>query len=422
MALIVGATLLPFGAMEAAQIPPAWCLRCGDLWLADVISNVALFVPFGMALSLRGVRWSRVLLLSASLSVFVETMQYLGLPPGRSPAVADLLTNTFGGGLGALLVRAALAEWARTAQRSTQHAVLLAGAWSVGAVLLFVLTGVALQPPAPAANAPAFALETSPFKHVPKHGWYEGLTDSAVVNGARIRRGWSGPIISQVTRPALPLQAAVWVRSTDPLWGQIPLLFLHLPNDSSAWLQLAKQGNSAELSVYRRAWGWGLRVPSLRVPNAFAGRTIGDMSTLGVYAQVSATTLQLRTVNSAAPTSGSGDSAARGDSVSLALTPLLGWALIQPVFGVQSPLAWAAQFGWLLALLFPVGWFSARAPRPVAVLAGAGGVVLLTLALLPRAMPVHPLSPWEWGQLLVALALGHIAAVVLRKNQVLRAA
>jgi hypothetical protein len=379
-----------------------------------VISNVALFVPFGMALALRGMRWPRVLLLSLGFSVFVETMQYLGLPPGRSPAVADLLTNTMGGGVGALLVLAGSAEWSRTARRSTQYAELLAGVFSAGAALLFVLTSVALQPPAAATSAPAFALEASPFKHVPKHGWYEGITDSAAVNAARMRRGWSGPIIAQVTRPELPLRAAVWVRSTDPLWGQIPLLFLHLPNDSSAWLQLAKQGNSAELSVYRRAWGWGLRVPSLRVPNAFANRSIGDMSTLGVYAQVTATTLQLRTDGSTA------------DSVSLALTPLLGWALIQPVIGVQSPLAWAAQMGWLLALLFPVGWLSARAPRRALVLALAGGGVTAMLALLPRVVPIHVLAPTEWLQVGLTLLAGYIVANVapnlFRGHQVPRSA
>ncbi|WP_434479827.1 VanZ family protein [Gemmatimonas sp.] len=88
MALIIAATLLPFGGMAAEQIPPAWCVRCGSLWLTDVISNVAMFVPFGVALELR--RWTvwRVAVVSLLFTLGVEALQSVGLPPGRSPALA----------------------------------------------------------------------------------------------------------------------------------------------------------------------------------------------------------------------------------------------------------------------------------------------------------------------------------------------
>jgi hypothetical protein len=39
----------------------------------------------------------------------VEALQSVGLPPGRSPALADVMSNTVGGVLGALLLGAALA-------------------------------------------------------------------------------------------------------------------------------------------------------------------------------------------------------------------------------------------------------------------------------------------------------------------------
>ena len=49
MVVIITATLLPFNPIVSSQIPPQWCLKCGGLWLTDAVSNVLLFVPFGLA-------------------------------------------------------------------------------------------------------------------------------------------------------------------------------------------------------------------------------------------------------------------------------------------------------------------------------------------------------------------------------------
>jgi hypothetical protein len=429
VALILGATLLPFGAMPASRIPPAWCVACGDLWLTDVISNVALFVPCGAALAWRAavheairttvpglegrsvprVRVAVPLFASFALSAFVEGMQYAGLPPGRSPALADILSNTTGGVLGAWGLRFVLAERGRPAA-ACRH---LALAWTALALGVFGLTVVALQPapgtrPAHETRAAPLVVERSPFGHVPGHGWYEGITDSATLaTGDTMvtwRRGWSGPIIAQLRQPPLPLRASVWVRGTDPLGGQIPLLFLHQAGDSAAWLQLAKHGRAAELTVTRRASAWGLVFPALRVPTAFAGRPVGDPRPLGVHATVTPRRLSLAT------------SGAVHDSVSLALTPVLGWALIQPVFEVGTALAPVAEVGWLLALLFPVGWYGVRARRGAWLPAGTGALILGALLLLPALTGVHPLRAGEWWRALGAFASGATLAMPYRAS------
>jgi hypothetical protein len=411
VALIIGATLLPFGAMEASQIPPAWCLECGDLWLTDAISNVALFVPFGAALAWRGVAGEPAsrsgggvvsfapLLVSFALSALVESLQYLGLPPGRSPALADIITNTTGGLLGAWGLRFALAEGTRSAEACGRLAI----AWTALALGAFALTAVALQPAAGTVYAeharPApLVVQPSPFGHVPDHGWYEGITDSATITTADTvvtrRRGRSGPIIAQLRQPVLPLAASVWVRSTDPLRGQIPLLFLHRAGDGAAWLQLAKHGHAAELSVTRRGSSWGLAVPALRVPAAFAARTVGDTSTLGVHATVTPQRLALAT------------SGAVRDSVSLALTPVLGWALIQPVFEAGTALAPIAAVGWLLALLVPAAWWSVQAGRSVWFPLGIAAVVGGILVVLPVVLRLHPLLAADWLRVAGTFSVG----------------
>ncbi|MCO4100676.1 MAG: VanZ family protein [Gemmatimonas sp.] len=249
MALIIAATLLPFGGMAAEQIPPAWCVRCGSLWLTDVISNVAMFVPFGVALELR--RWTvwRVAVVSLLFTLGVEALQSVGLPPGRSPALADVMSNTVGGVLGALLVFAW--RWQRVASRVQLRVVALG--WSAVVCAVVAWSGYMLTPVTrlEAMRTVSASVTPSAFGHVPGHGWYEGTTDSAFVGTTRIKRGWSGPIIQQLAFEQFPMTAGVTVRGTDPLYGQIPLLFVHLPNDSSAWLQLAKHGNDVELTVLR---------------------------------------------------------------------------------------------------------------------------------------------------------------------------
>jgi len=258
VAVIIIATLLPFGGMPAERIPPAWCLLCGTVWLTDAIANVALFVPFGFAVALQRGGAQRGELRTAAAaallcSTVVESLQFGGIPPGRSPALADIVTNTVGGLTGALAYLMLVQE----RSRSARSAGWLAMAWTGLAVSVFTLTARALQPVS-ASDAPRLGLQKSPFGHVPGHGWYEGITDSAAVNDTIVRRGWSGPIILAARADVLPVSASVWVRSTDPLRGQIPLLFVHQRGDSSAWLQIAKSDNDAELTVMRTAWTWGL--------------------------------------------------------------------------------------------------------------------------------------------------------------------
>lgn len=170
--------------MPAERIPPACCIRCGALWLTDAIANVALFVPFGLGLAvLRRPLW-QALVVALLFSSIIELLQSIGLPPGRSPALADIVTNTTGAALGAIAYEVLAEE--RT--RSVRTATWLAIAWAVLAVGVFTLTARALQQVEP-ANDRRIALGKSPFRHVPGHGWYEGITDSAAVEDTVVRRG-----------------------------------------------------------------------------------------------------------------------------------------------------------------------------------------------------------------------------------------
>lgn len=347
--VIITATLLPFNPIVSSQIPPQWCLKCGGLWMTDAVSNVLLFVPFGAAFAWAlsrvrdGLRVGVVLGLGLVFSLGIEWLQSIGLPPSRSAALADVLTNGLGSLLGATLV--ACGPW--LIRPGEFGARVLHALWLGGALTVFVLTAVAMAPRSPAVSSDAVSAVASPYPHVPGQAWYGGSNDSVLVNGrVGFKRGWSGPFIVQLDAEPDTVRVQNFVRGREAEPYAVPLVFLHLPGDTAPVMQLRVNRDAAELGVTRRAWSWGLTFPSVVLDGAFEGRTLDDARVLELSGMTSRHTLELR--------SGSG-SVARVE-----LGPTVGWAMLQSLVTVQSSLAWLVEVAWLGVLLFPVGWWRGR--------------------------------------------------------------
>jgi glycopeptide antibiotics resistance protein len=94
--------LLPFGDLLDALPRGTVAVR---LALAEIAANVLLFLPLGIALSIRspGLPVSRVVLMGAALSLAVELLQGAGIA-GRTAQVTDVLMNTLGTWLGWQLI------------------------------------------------------------------------------------------------------------------------------------------------------------------------------------------------------------------------------------------------------------------------------------------------------------------------------
>ena len=399
--LVVLATLAPLGAIEAANMPPRWCLACGGLWLTDGISNVVLFAPFGLALAMLGVRWWAVLVLSAGFSLGVEWLQSIGFPPSRSAAWADVVANGVGGLVGVWVL--ALRGWLFPS--SWRVAVRLAWGWAAGVVTVFALTSAALGPRSGNLDAPwedrgaAPRYAPSPFAHVPGQAWYGGLTDSVFVNGYATRHRGTGPVIVEVSRePAtVALRAVLRGRELEPFL--VPIAFLHVAGDSSAVAFVGEEDLAARLVVTRRAWDWGLAMPSLRLAGVFAGRSVSDPRPVVLEAWSAPDTLRL----SATSTAFTGAS-------SVALTPVIGWALIQTVFSIGGDFELLAHICWLAALMMPIGWWGIQA---TARSGRALGIAMLWLwvgaAAMPRVFGVAPIGARDWLLMMALLAAGAAA-------------
>jgi VanZ like protein len=140
------ATLRPTG--DSLQSGWSFSLASGDEAVAEVIQNLLLFIPFGVALGWRDVRWRTLVLSGLALSFTVEFLQQW--IPGRDPSVGDLVTNSVSTLLGGALVWAAR-FWLLAPER---HAPWFALAAAGVAVTAWLATGWLLRPMLPRADAP----------------------------------------------------------------------------------------------------------------------------------------------------------------------------------------------------------------------------------------------------------------------------
>jgi glycopeptide antibiotics resistance protein len=101
------------GAIGIVTLSPAfsvrekvfiWELARNPADVTEGLLNVALFVPLGAALNLAGLSVRRTLLAGLALSTSIELLQLLVIP-GRFGQLQDILANTIGAAIGALLIR-----------------------------------------------------------------------------------------------------------------------------------------------------------------------------------------------------------------------------------------------------------------------------------------------------------------------------
>ena len=91
---VVGVTALPVSVRMAAQAPVPW-----DRRFLDLCANILLYVPFGMVLARAGV--VRSVIVAALLATAIELLQMAY--PGRYTSMLDVVANTLGALLGAVV-------------------------------------------------------------------------------------------------------------------------------------------------------------------------------------------------------------------------------------------------------------------------------------------------------------------------------
>jgi len=208
-----------------------------------------------------------------------------------------------------------------------------------------------------------------------------------------------------VSREPSRVAMRVVTRGREDGGALVPIGYLHVIGDSSAVAFVGEEDLAATLVVTRRAWDWGLAMPTLQLDSVFAGRSVSDPSVVVVEAWSAPDTLRL-----------SARSAAFIGTRSVALTPLIGWALIQTIFGIGGKFELLAHVCWIAALMMPIGWWGVQATARSGRVLGTTVVWLwVGAATMPRFFGVAPLGGRDWLLMLGLLAVGAAAGRIARR-------
>jgi len=206
-----------------------------------------------------------------------------------------------------------------------------------------------------------------------------------------------------VSREPATVAMRVVLRGREEGSALVPIGYLHVAGDSSAVAFVGEEERTAVLVVTRRAWDWGLAMPTLHLDSVFTGRSVSDPRPVVLEAWSAPDTLRL---------------SARSDAFigtrAIALTPVIGWALIQTVFEMGGDFELLAHICWIAALMVPIGWWGIQAAaRRWRVLGIAALWIVVGAAAMPRLFGVAPVGPRDWLLMLGLLAAGAAAGRVV---------
>lgn len=370
LAAILWLTLRPIPAQaEATRLSPWTCLFCGAQGTADVLLNIALFVPLGAALAWLGMSRGGSTASGLGLSLAIELLQ-AALVPGRDPALGDVVANTLGSLAGASAALAMPALWGASARRARRLAAAAGASW----LLMTSVTGWLVLP----SQAP----EEPTVLVAPERPLVEAF---------------AGRVLStRVDSLPLRLEASV---VTGPLTERVaPLVEVTWP-DSTVWARLAQLGQKGTFSVRLNSTRLRLITPEVRVhraipltgsiPAEFRGML--DEAVLAVEVAVADSTYFHQR----------------------ALTPGLGWALLLPFnYPLDHMGPWPSAL-WLALTLLPFGfWLGRSRVRTGAAIIIA--ILLLTLGINGTAALFHLRNDGlaAWLCCALALLLGRVVGTV----------
>ena len=379
-----------------------WCLSCGELGGRDVLLNVLGFVPLGLFVAAATDRPLAGALAGLVLSLIAEGAQAT-IVPGRDPSLSDIITNTVGGTLGALLA----AGWrpiVRPGPRAARVLTTLAAVVWLGSMTL------AAQAMRRSGGAPEYWGQWA-------HRWpklqpflgrvYTFTVDGAPVPDDRVAR----PGTIRAMSVGDSVEIATTVLPAGPTSGLAPIV--SVSNETKGTIFLLGQDHRDLLFHMRtHAADAGFARPTFRVRDVFpsCGGPCDSSWTTVLRAHVTPKAIALTAVSKAGGTR----------SQRFAIDPLLAWSAVAPgklsltpaatyVGALVAALALAALAYWAACLEL-----ARRAPLVVAAALGAWTAAGLVVPALTAGVAVPPLG--AWGLCALGLTAGFSIAARARPD------
>lgn len=373
--VIAALTLFP---TEDRSAGPTLCLLCGERGLTDALLNVLMFVPLGVGLALAGATLLGTALFGAVFTAGIEFLQ--ALIPGRDASVSDLVFNTLGCVLGAMLVRAAPAWIDPPPARGRR--LLAAGV--AAPLLLLLVTGLMLGP-RPSRDTYA-GQWTAELGHLEA---YRGRVVAAYV-GEVPMPSRQMPAESERLRVLLKEGAPIRVAAVaGPPVSRLAPIFSIYDDEDREILLVGTVGEDAVLQF--RTLGMALRMdrPALRLPGAFRGVRAGDPLRITVVRRGRGRCMAVN--------------AAR--SCSVGYTAADTWGVFLALFSLTGGARVALGLAWLAALFFPAGYWL-RGRRDVLA---AGAAVAAGLLLVPWAAGLLATPAAQYAAAFAGMGAGALA-------------
>ncbi len=385
VALIAVLTLWPVREPRSAPTLSPWCLACGELGGNDVLNNLLLFAPVGLMLVAAGWRLPRAVLAAGLLSLTVETLQFTVIP-GRDASLSDLVANTSGAMIGALIYRHR-GSWMTPSPRQARAGTFMAGALCAGALA----AGAWLMQPA----IPREPLVSQWAPRRPHWIVFRGVLHDVKVNGVSLQH--SGPpdaasYAASVRHRSLDLESS-FTSAATPRRGTI--VVTRVVGKDNEYAFLAQSGDAFLFRLRLRASDFLFRSPLLAVAGAFpaGGETVHTVSGLRgpvVYSDVDGPDVH---VTGAVP-----------------LRAALGWTILVPFTFALAGWASLVSGLWVAGLTTPLGFYAgASGERRSGSLGSwslAAAALVIGLALVPALVGAYPSAPTDWLGGLVGCVLG----------------
>ena len=379
VAAIVLATLAPAGDQATETVFS--CIFCGDRALADVLVNIGLYVPLGIALTLIGLRPRRAILAGTMLSAVIEVIQVA--LPGRDSSVGDVLSNAGGAALGALLVVTA-PFWLHPSKRVTGW---LALGWSLVIVGIWALSGWLLQPSFPESTY--WGQWTPNLGHLE---WYRGRVLGAMLGGREIRSE-RAPDSETLRRDLLDGEPMVIRFVAGPRTARLAPIFSIYDREQREIVLIGVDRDDLVFRYRTRAGSAWLDQPDLRRLGVAAGFRPGD--TLSVRVQRSSVGWKIGI--------DSGPVESRGHTIGR------GWATVYFTESFPDWLGSVLDSAWVFGLLLPLGYLVGRDSASTAALT----VCIAGAALIPPRSGMTATSVPLW----VAMVFGALTGASVRRRR-----
>jgi hypothetical protein len=400
--VIALATLTPVHASDIGPGGNPICLICGELGGTDALLNTLLFMPLGLGLALAGLRHSQALAASALISLAIELLQFQ-IVPGRDASLGDVMTNSVGGFLGAVLA----GHLAGLLLPTPQSARRLSVGWSLVFLVIQSISSFGLHPLPTASQY--FGQTSRSLEEVPQ---FPGRVMFAAVDGVPMLSPTSDAQSARIrealaTRDGAMTEVQVIPGPPEPAFSTILRL---ADREEREILGLFAEGTSVMYMVRS-----GAAVLRLR-PIAFAAREVLGTTGLGGLAASEAVHLKARWAAKEVLLSherGMAHTQAR-----LRVTSAAGWRLFAPLRVVVdgSRLDSSLDAVWLMLLLVPLGYWSGMAWATAASSRNASAAIAGVLVI--AGMIVGPIVFGEafpaWWELAGAGVGGMVGMQVAR--------